>query len=599
MRGKIRIKNSGGQNYHIKIRYFAVTLALLSSINIPRVVVEAVSCPDLRVVFARGSGGERWSDKNYLEYKNTIETKLKTTDLKYEFIDLDYPAVAIGLDKLSTTVGALFGAGEAYEFGDSVNAGVDSLSNLVNSSSCPNTRYVLGGYSQGAMVVSKSLEKLNANKIIYAATFGDPKIYLPEGEGLMPAACRGDNLSDYRKYVPDCQAYIGLLGAYIPYEPEALVGKVGTWCNKRDIFCSSRLSVSDHLGYIADDLYEDASRVIFDKITKTYDIKNTISSPHDTAILIDSTGSMEGMIEQYKNEALRLAEETLSSGGRVALYDYRDLDDPYTPVQHCDFNTCTLEKIQTELNNIQADGGGDTPESLLSASFHVMSSLKWKYGSTKSLVVLTDANYLSPDRDGMSFDEVVALSKKIDPVNFYIITSDAVGHTYEMLASATDGKVVTNFDELSFLTDYIMERYDTLPRVEETSSVATLPILTVTKKEEIESKITVKFNSTGIKTLVLLNDSILGMTNGNEITVSGLDPNAKNELKLVPMGEDVRGEAVIIALETNNSGLEPDLSQRNEKNASRVEAMLEPKETIKMRAPDLSLIPKTPNTGSN
>ena len=88
---------------------------------------------------------------------------------------------------------------------------------MVNSASCPGTKYVVGGYSQGAMVVSKALGSLNADRIIYAATFGDPKIYLPEGKGILPAACRGENLSDYRMYVPDCQAYKGLLGAYVPY----------------------------------------------------------------------------------------------------------------------------------------------------------------------------------------------------------------------------------------------------------------------------------------------------------------------------------------------------------------------------------------------
>ena len=150
-------------------------------------------------------------------------------DLNYEFIDLDYPAVAIGLDRLGTTLGALIGRGEAYEFGKSVNTGVKNLKALVNGSACPGTKYVLGGYSQGAMVVSKALSGLNASRLIYAATFGDPKIYLPEGQGALPAACRGENLSDYRMYVPDCYAYKGMLGAYIPYEPEALAGKVGVW----------------------------------------------------------------------------------------------------------------------------------------------------------------------------------------------------------------------------------------------------------------------------------------------------------------------------------------------------------------------------------
>lgn len=560
MRGKILTKHQGGRKQKVKIRYLVAALILASGALIPQSGARAESCPDVRVVFARGSGGERWTDQNYLEFKSTIETKLTTTSLDYEFVDLDYPAVGVGIDKIDVTVGAFLGAGDAYEFGESVGVGVDNLSAMVNGASCPGTKYVIGGYSQGAMVVSRALGNLNAERLIYAATFGDPKLYLPEGEGLIPAACRGENLSDYRMYVPDCQAYKGLLGAYIPYEPEALVGKVGTWCNKRDVFCSSHLSISDHTAYIAENLYEDASRVIFAKIAETFGLENRVSSPHDTAILIDSTGSMADMLEQYKNEALRLATETVESGGRIALFDYRDLADPYDLVQHCSFENCTLEVFERELQAIQADGGGDDAESLLSASFHTMEALNWKQGSTKSLVILTDANFLSPDRDGMSFDEVVALSKRIDPVNFYIITKPAYGDTYEVLASATDGKVMTDFDELSLLTDYIMERYDSLPRVEESGVVVELPELSIAEVA-VDGNVTaggkarVKISSTGPKTLVALNDAILGLTADTEIVIEGLDLSKENILTLVPIGEDRRGMPVAVSLSAGDAGV--------------------------------------------
>ncbi len=582
MRGKIPIKNHGGRRQKIKIRYLVVSVGLLMSGLVTRQVVQAVDCPDVRIVFARGSGGVRWVDDNYLAYKEPIEEKIKNLGLSYEFIDLDYPAIGIG--DIGVITGAYFGAGEAYEFGESVKSGVKNLDKLVNGASCPNTKYVVGGYSQGAMVVSGALGSLNSERLIYAATFGDPKLYLPEGKGIMPAACRGENLSDYRMYVPDCQAYKGLLGAYIPYEPLNLTGKVGTWCNKRDIFCSSKhldiRGINDHITYIADNLYEDASRVIVDKICKTFGIENQISSPHDTAILIDSTGSMSSMIDKYKAEALRLANETIESGGRIALYDYRDLDDPYNPVKHCDFGSCTLDVFREELEGIHTDGGGDRAESLLSTSFHVMKDLEWNYGSTKSLVVLTDADFLSPDRDGMSFDEVVALSKKIDPVNFYIVTNSKYGDYYEALASATDGKVVTNFDELSLLTDYIMERYDSLPRVEEDAAIEQ-PYLTITDVvQNGDSETTISFNTSGEYVFVIPNDAVLGIVETEtaddasqlrfgSFVIGELDRAVENKVLLVPIGKGMRGEGAEMILN------EPTM------NTSKIEY----------------IIPKAPNTG--
>lgn len=573
MQGKIPIKSRGGQKYQIKIRYLIIALAVIFSASGAKASVVAENCPDLRVVFARGSGGERWNTDDYFEFKNTLESKLETVDLDYEFIDLDYPAAAIGMKHLGTTIGAYVGAGESYEFGESVKTGAQNLSKLVNNS-CPGTKYVVGGYSQGAMVVSKALPSLNADKLIYVATFGDPKIYLPEGEGLIPAACRGENLSDYRAYVPDCQAYKGLLGANIPYEPAELAGKVGTWCNRRDVFCSSRFGISDHLEYISDGLYEDASKVMFNKITQTFGLENTVSSPHDTVILIDSTGSMSGLIDAYKAEALRLAEQTLDAGGRVALYDYRDLNDPYQPVEHCNFETCDLDMFRSGLENITANGGGDEQESMLSAAFTTMKTLKWKKGATKSMVVLTDAGFLSPDRDGITTSDVIELSREIDPVNFYIITEPGLAETYRELADKTDGKVVTDLGELELLTNYILERDDNLPPVEENSEHVTYTIEITDAIRQDDGSFLIKFENSGTQALVVLNDTIMGITNQNELIIGELNSEVENVLALVPLAEEVRGEAAEVKLVMNSNN------------------------NVVKKTNEEMILPKAPNTGT-
>jgi len=503
----------------------------------------AASCPDLKIIFARGSGGERWVDKNYLTFKSEIESKLKLINLKYEFEDLDYPAIGVG-DPL-TLLTTFVSGGEAYEFGESVSVGVKNLISET-SGACSNTKYILAGYSQGAMVVSKAINYINPNKIIYAATFGDPKIYLPEGFGLVPSACSGKNLSNYRIYVPDCRVYEGMLGGYKPYQPEGYVDKLGTWCNKNDIFCSTHFSVNAHTSYVSDGLYADASKLIFDKICKSFGILNTFVSLHDTAILIDSTGSMENYLHDYKREALNLAEKTLNSGGRVALYDYRDLGDPYNVNEHCSFDTCTMDSFKAGLDAITLGGGGESiEESLLSASFNVMKKLSWKFGSTKSVVVFTDASYHEPDIDGISFADVVNLSKKIDPVNFYIATTNQNVNFYQPLADATDGAVATLVNSgVSNMLNNVVARYDSLPRVEEEFD-GVLPEIT----DVLVDGNTVSFRNTGTSTLVILDDAILGVTEENIITISDLEPGTAHLLRLVPLGENMRGNGVEVELD--------------------------------------------------
>lgn len=542
MHKKMRIKK-------IKLKWLVPALVVaLSSLYIPSFQANAERCPALKVIFARGSGAPLEDNEDYQNFKNSMTEKLNLIDLDYEISDLDYPAV--GIDNIVVAAGAYFGAGESYEFGKSVDTGVKKLINIVNNT-CPNTKFVVAGYSQGAMVVSKALPSLKANKIIYAATFGDPKIYLPEGEGISPPACRNENLSNYRISVPDCYAYEGMLGSYRPYQPEEFIDKLGTWCNRFDILCSSYFGISSHVSYVNDGLYEDASKLIFAKVTNAFNIPNHYVSLHDTAILIDATSSMYKLIAKYKIEALRLARETLENGGRVALYDFRDLNDPYQPVQHCSFDTCTMEVFEEELRTIFCNNGGDDEESLLSASFTVMNELNWKAGATKSLVVLTDAGFHSPDIDDVSLDDVVRLSKSIDPVNFYIITTPEEIETYQYLAEATDGAVVNVDGDLSLLTDEILARFDSLPRVEENDDPNLLPSLEVLNVEDnFDGVVTVRFNSSGEKTLVILNDAVLGVTEENFITLSGLDRTVSNTLRLVPLSENRRGIGVEVGLGT-------------------------------------------------
>ncbi|MBQ6487088.1 cutinase family protein [Candidatus Saccharibacteria bacterium] len=511
------------------------------------------SCKDLRIVFARGSGAPRENNADYQAFKNSIENLISDSGISYEFIDLDYPAIGVGFDNLNVVIGAVISGGEGNEFGESVKAGATNLARMVNDE-CTDTKYVLGGYSQGAMVIIKALKEIRPERIIYAATFGDPKIYLPEGEGIIPAACRGENLSPYRMYVPDCMAYKGLLGAYIPYVADEYLNKVGTWCNKRDIFCSSRFSINDHVSYENTGLYEDAAKVIYLKIADVFGIDKRVVSPHDTVFLIDATWSMEELIDKYKSEAARLAKETLDSGGRVALFAYHDLDDFVDSlVEYCDFESCnSIETFESKLGEIVTEYGGDLPESLLSASFNLMKSLNWKLGSTKSLVVLTDAGYHAPDRDGTTFDAVVKLSKEIDPVNFYVITNEEVADEYVDLTSATGGKIETDFGKLNLLTDYIMERSDALPRVEEIPEE--VPALEILSESYYADTATVNYSTDGEKVIVIINGQIVGTATEKEIIVTNLDRRIDNEIILAPVSGEVRGEASRIVVPADGLG---------------------------------------------
>ena len=102
----------------------------------------------------------------------------------YRVQDLVYRAISVA--KFKTLAGAYVSAGRYYEFGASVRDGVNNLRAYYDDvmAKCPNTRWVLAGYSQGAMVVAEALKAFAADRVIYVGLLGDPELSLPEGSGI-------------------------------------------------------------------------------------------------------------------------------------------------------------------------------------------------------------------------------------------------------------------------------------------------------------------------------------------------------------------------------------------------------------------------------
>ena len=48
--------------------------------------------------------------------------------------------------------------------------------------------------------------------------------------------------------------------------------------------------------------------------------------------------------------------------------------------------------------------------------------------------------------------------------------------------------------------------------------------------------------------MVVLNDTILGITEDTSITIGDIDRSVENTISLIPLGDDIRGEAVDITL---------------------------------------------------
>ena len=97
-----------------------------------------------------------------------------------------------------------------------------------------------------------------------------------------------------------------------------------------------------------------------------------------------------------------------------------------------------------------------------------------------------------------------------------------------------------------------MERSDALPRVEEIPEE--VPALEILSESYYADTATVNYSTNGEKVIVIINGQIVGTTTEKEIIVTSLDRKIDNEIILVPVSGEVRGEANKIIVPADGLG---------------------------------------------
>jgi Mg-chelatase subunit ChlD len=146
-----------------------------------------------------------------------------------------------------------------------------------------------------------------------------------------------------------------------------------------------------------------------------FDSPRTIRArmPVDVAFVLDTTGSMQSQIDRLKQtlQAIHFQLTSLPTKPdiRFGLVAYRDRGDDYiTKVTQF---TSDVDLFQTQINKLDADGGGDTPEDLQTALEKATHELTWRKDSLRVGFVISDAiphtdykqdyNYLEAMREGL------------------------------------------------------------------------------------------------------------------------------------------------------------------------------------------------------
>ena len=135
----------------------------------------------------------------------------------------------------------------------------------------------------------------------------------------------------------------------------------------------------------------------------------------DVVFVLDTTGSMSGLIQTAKEKIWSIASTMASAQPtpeiRIGLVAYRDRGDHYV-TKVVDLSD-DLDSVYATLMDFRADGGGDTPESVNKALYDAVHNMSWSQGTQAYQVVFLvgDAPPHMDYQDEMKYPEIVAAAR--------------------------------------------------------------------------------------------------------------------------------------------------------------------------------------------
>ena len=135
----------------------------------------------------------------------------------------------------------------------------------------------------------------------------------------------------------------------------------------------------------------------------------------EVAFVLDTTGSMSGLLEGAKAKVWSIANQ-LATGQpkpdvRIGLVGYRDRGDAYV-TRRVEL-TGDIDAVYAELFALRAEGGGDTPESVNQALHEAVTALDWSTdpGVYRVLFLVGDAPPHTDYQDDVAYSESVRLAR--------------------------------------------------------------------------------------------------------------------------------------------------------------------------------------------
>jgi len=178
----------------------------------------------------------------------------------------------------------------------------------------------------------------------------------------------------------------------------------------------------------------------------------TKAKPHPTknaeiVFCLDATGSMSGLIGTAKEKiwdiVSELAQDNAIDTLKLGMVFYRDRGDDFVTKQIA--MTSDLDEVYSDLLNIQAAGGGDSPESVNQALYESITNMQWSTNNAtyKTVFVVGDCPPHMDYQDDVKYIESCKIAAKkgitINTIKLGNSCLEAITH-FKNMAQCTNGE---------------------------------------------------------------------------------------------------------------------------------------------------------------
>lgn len=198
-------------------------------------------------------------------------------------------------------------------------------------------------------------------------------------------------------------------------------------------------------------------------------IDKTVSTPAvppkpDIAFLIDTTGSMGGVISNVRTNANTILSNVASAqpDAQFAVAEYKDAADS-TPFRVAQNLTADPADVTAGINSLSASGGGDFPEDGIGALYQVATgAVGFRPDSTRIVLLIGDAPSHDPSGGHSLADAISALqAADITVLAFDLAGLNSTGQA-SAITDATDGQLFSGLNA-SEVSDTILAALHNLP----------------------------------------------------------------------------------------------------------------------------------------